>query len=212
MLTVKTLHNAVEVLAAQDPDLGRVVARYGPPPLWDRRPGFATLVHIILEQQVSLASALAAYDRLLEIVSPLTPSSFRILDDGVLRKIGFSRQKIRYCRILADAILTDQLDLDALAKQTDEEALDTLTALTGVGPWTANIYLLMVLCRPNVWPRGDVALAAAAQQVKQLQARPSQDDLALLANQWIPYRSVAARILWHHYLSQKETSNISGDD
>ena len=201
-LTETNLYQAVEQLAAQDPDLAGVVARYGPPPLWAREPGFPTLVHIILEQQVSLASARAAYDRLIEAVSPLAPETFLTLDAETLRSIGFSRQKARYCRLLAEAVSTRKLDLERLPTQTDSEVYDTLTALTGIGQWTANIYLLMVLRRPDIWPKGDVALATGAQQVKRLAQRPSQDELALMAEAWRPYRSVAARLLWHHYLSQ----------
>jgi DNA-3-methyladenine glycosylase II len=199
-LTKSTLEEAVAVLAARDPDLRRVVERVGPPPLWDREPGFATLLKTILEQQVSLASAAAAYDRLLETVGALTPEAFLAQDDATLRQVGFSRQKTRYGRILAEALLNGSLDLEAVGRLRDDEARAALTALTGIGLWTADTYLLMALHRPDVWPAGDIALQAAVADLKGLPARPSPDEMIELAEPWRPWRAVAARILWFHYL------------
>lgn len=195
------LHFAVDTLAAQDADLAGVVARFGYPPLWPREAGFPTLLKLILEQQVSLASAQAAYDRLLAAVGEVTPESLLALDDETLRGVGFSRQKTRYGRLLAEAVQNGSLDVYGLAQLDDESVRIELQKITGIGPWTAEVYLLMVLLRPDVWPRGDIALASAAQQVKNLPARPSQSELHDLAEQWRPWRAVAARILWHHYLS-----------
>lgn len=202
-LTEKSLIEAVRHLTESDADLALIVQKFGPPPLWARSPGFPTLIHIILEQQVSLASARAAFERLLAVVSPLTPEGFLAFDDEALKAIGFSRQKSRYGRLLAEALIEGQLDLAALERLDDAMVLTELTKITGIGPWTANIYLLMVLRRPDVWPSGDLALAVAAQQVKRLPARPSQNELARLAEAWQPWRAVAARLLWHHYLSER---------
>ena len=201
-LTPALLITAVDTLTAQDADLAGVVQRYGYPPLWPREAGFPTLLKLILEQQVSLASAQAAYDRLLAVVGELTPESLLSLDDDALRAVGFSRQKARYGRLLAQAVQNGSLDVDSLAQLDDESVRTELQKITGIGPWTAEVYLLMVLLRPDVWPRGDIALATAAQQVKGLPARPSQMELHALAEQWRPWRAVAARLLWHHYLSQ----------
>lgn len=201
-----TLVHGVAELSAQDEDLARVVARWGHPPLWARPPGFATLVHIILEQQVSLASARAAFDRLVAATGTLTPSTLLQVDDTCMLAIGFSRQKRAYARGLAHAILTGQLDLDNLAQLPDIEARTQLIAQKGIGPWTADIYLLMALGRADIWPSGDLALAIAAQAVKQLPHRPRPNDLEELARPWRPWRSVAARILWHDYLSRRQTS------
>lgn len=201
-LTEPLFQHQVAKLCRQDLDLATVVHRFGPPPFWRRDPGFQTLVHIILEQQVSLASAQAALDRLLALVCPLTPAGFLELDDVTLRAVGFSRQKSRYCRLLAQAILTGQLDLDGLAVLEDEAARQVLLAQTGIGPWTAEIYLLMVLRRPDAWPLGDRALVVAAREVKGLEQDPSTEELARLGEAWRPWRAVAARILWHHYLSR----------
>jgi DNA-3-methyladenine glycosylase II len=201
MLTTADLHRATRSLAKRDPDLARVVREHGPPPLWQRRTGFGTLVHIILEQQVSLASARAAYDRARMLARPFTPATFLQLDDRQLRASGFSRQKTGYCRNLARAILDKELELGRLATLDDDEVRRRLTAIKGIGNWTADIYLLMVLGRPDVWPLGDIALAQAAREIKRLEVRPSGDELHAIGERWRPWRAVAARVLWHHYLS-----------
>ncbi len=169
--------------------------------MWLREPGFATLVHIVLEQQVSLASARAAYRRLQVLLSPMTPRGFLALSDASLRSAGFSRQKTRYCRCLATAIVDGSLRLDEVAGMGDDSARDMLSSVTGIGCWTADIYLLMALRRPDIWPSGDLALQIAAQQVLGLDSRPTVTEFEALGHPWRPWRGVAARILWHHYLS-----------
>jgi DNA-3-methyladenine glycosylase II len=193
----------VRILARRDPDLAQIARRYGPPPLWPRDPGFATLVHLILEQQVSLESARAAFDRLQLAVPRLDPESFLELDDATLKRVGFSRQKTHYARELATAILQRALDLDQLAHLDDAQVHAQLTRLKGIGSWTSNVYLLMVLRRPDAFPAGDIALLAAAQRVKRLRKRPSPERLEALAEAWRPWRAVAARLLWHLYLSER---------
>ena len=200
-LTAATLPRALAELIARDPHLARIVAEFGPPPLWAREPGFPTLVHIILEQQVSLASARAAFDRLLAVASPLTPERFLELDDATLKAAGFSRQKSRYGRELAAAVLSGSLDLDGLHELDDNAVAAALTSVVGIGRWTADIYLLMALCRPDAWPAGDLALAIAARHALGLVATPSTAELASIGEAWHPWRAVAARILWHFYLS-----------
>ena len=201
-LTRETFARGLHVLSDQDPDLAAILTRLGPPPMWEREPGFPTLIHIILEQQVSLASAKAAYDRLLDAASPLTPARFLELDDGMLKTIGFSRQKTAYGRHLARAISSGCLDLTALAAMDDRTARSELIKIKGIGPWTADIYLLIALRRPDIWPSDDLALAAAAQTVKRLASRPTPDRLEALGMSWKPWRAVAARMLWHYYLSK----------
>jgi DNA-3-methyladenine glycosylase II len=200
------LESAVADLAARDPELAEIVRRIGPPPLWDRPPGFGTLLHIVLEQQVSLASARAAFDRLVLATDPLTPATFLSLTDQELLAIGFSRQKARYGRALAQALLDGTLDLDGLATLDDEAAQRALEAIPGIGRWTSTIYLLMVLGRPDVWPAGDMALAAAVAQAKGLPTRPAPDELVLIGEAWRPWRSVAARLFWHDYLARRRTT------
>ena len=191
-------------LLEQDPDLAAIHKRYGEPPLWKREPGFATLLHIILEQQVSLASALRTFEKLNALVPKLTPETFLALDDAALKDAGFSRQKARYGRALAKAILDGELRLESLPTLNDDEVRAELTKIVGIGAWTANIYLLMVLRRPDVWARGDLALAVAVQEIKDLPTRPSQDELEVIAQSWQPHRSYAARLLWHYYLSRSK--------
>lgn len=203
-LNDESLLGGVQQLAARDPDLARIVAAYGPPPLWAREPGFPTLVLLILEQQVSLASARAAFNRLAARLGTVTPAGFLTLDDAELRAIGFSRQKSSYARHLAEAIGTGRCDLDALSALDDDGVRAELVKLKGIGPWTAEIYLLMVLGRPDAWPVHDLALAVAAQAVKGLAERPAPGELAALAEPWRPWRAVAARLLWHYYLAQRE--------
>lgn len=200
-LTRRSLLNATRHLAARDSDLAAVVGAYGPPPLWAREPGFHTLIHIILEQQVSLASAKAAYDRLIVATGRPVPERFLALDDAELTRIGFSRQKAGYGRGLAEAILEGRLDLARLETLEDAQAKVQLTAIKGIGSWTADIYLLMVLRRPDTWPSGDLALASAVQRVKRLRHKPTPEKLQALGKAWQPWRAVAARILWHYYLS-----------
>jgi DNA-3-methyladenine glycosylase II len=200
-LSQEALLGAVEELGRRDADLRAIAERFGPPPLWARPPGFPTLLRIILEQQVSLASADAAFERLRASANPLEPQRFLRLTDPELLAIGFSRQKTRYARLLAHAIEGGSLDLAELQTLDDEAARAVLTGLTGVGPWTASIYLLMALLRPDVWPPADIALAAAMQEVKGLDRRPTTAEMAETAEAWRPWRAVAARLLWHHYLS-----------
>lgn len=196
------LKQGVDELATRVEGFGRIHQKYGYPPMWQRDPGFGTLIHIILEQQVSLASALAAYKKLCARLPDLTPASFLTLDDAELKACGFSRQKTRYGRELATAIVTGSLDLAALEKMEDEMVSAELTKIKGIGNWTANIYLLMVLRRANIWPPGDLALAAAAHDIFDLPKRPTYPELDEMALAWQPWRAVAARLLWHYYLSR----------
>jgi DNA-3-methyladenine glycosylase II len=202
-LTEELLGEGIAYLSQVDPDLALVAQHLGPPPLWSREPGFPTLLHIILEQQVSLASAKATYDRLRATLSPLTPSQFLTLDETTLKQVGFSRQKTRYSRLLAQALVAGELDLELLAGLADEQVRAELTNIKGIGSWTANIYLLLVLRRPDIWPSRDLALAVAVQKVKKLPGRPTPLELEEIAQPWRPWRAVAARLLWHDYLSRR---------
>ncbi|KUO39940.1 MAG: hypothetical protein AVW05_03995 [Hadesarchaea archaeon DG-33] len=200
-LTKPAFDQALSILKDRDPDLRGVLSSFGPPPMWAREPGFPTLVHIILEQQVSLASAKAAFDRLRQAITILTPEEFLKLGAETLRQIGFSRQKTRYCRDLANAITEGSLHLEWLEEMDDDLARAELLKITGIGRWTADIYLLMALRRPDIWPIGDLALALAVQRIKRLESRPSSKELEALSESWKPWRAVAARVFWHHYLS-----------
>lgn len=200
-LTTTGLLRGVKELSARDRDLAGVVERFGPPPLWARPTGFAALVRIILEQQVSLASARATYTRLKAAAGRVTPHRIDNMSHARLRTYGLTRQKAFYCRNLARCIVNRDLKLSQLLQLDDQTARSNLLQLSGIGPWTADIYLLMVLRRPDIWPDGDLALAKATQQVKRLRKYPNQEKLRSIARAWAPWRAVAARILWHFYLS-----------
>jgi DNA-3-methyladenine glycosylase II len=201
-LSQQSLPVGISCLSRIDPELCRVIIQLGNPPLWSREPGFPTMIHIILEQQVSLASAEAAFARLEAAAGELTPERFLSLTDAELREIGFSRQKTGYGRELSRAILSGELDLAGLQSLDDATVRSKLMAIRGIGPWTADIYLLMALLRPDVWPSGDLALAKAVQKINGLAERPEPDALDAMARRWTPWRAVAARILWHYYLNQ----------
>jgi DNA-3-methyladenine glycosylase II len=203
MLDEIVFQSSVRELAIRDSDLARVIETYGAPPLWVREPGFPSLVYIILEQQVSLASARAAFQRLRAAASPLTPARFLKLSDAQLKQIGFSRQKTLYTRLLAESLVKRHLDLNDLHELSDDAARKFLIALKGIGAWTADIYLLSALRRPDIWPIGDLALAVAVQEVKRLRSRPSPERLEKLSQLWRPHRAVAARLFWHAYLSKR---------
>jgi len=194
---------SVSLLTDRDEHLAEVVKKYGRPELWVREPGFPTLVYIILEQQVSLASARAAFERLKGAVKPLTPKGFLKLNDAELLRIGFSRQKTLYTRLLAESLDRRHFDLRYLHDLHDDAARKMLIAFKGIGGWTADIYLLSALRRPDIWPTGDLALATAVKEVKQLRKRPSPEKLEALSVPWRPWRAVAARLFWHAYLCKR---------
>lgn len=202
-LNEKSLHTACRELAGIDPDLARIVETFGFPPLWNREPTFATLVHIILEQQVSLASALAAFNKLKERIGEITPENVLELNDEELKSCYFSRQKSGYVRELSKAMIEGSFDLGAVTKMRDEDAKIALKKIKGIGDWTADIFLLMALLRPDVMPKGDLALHIAYKQLKSLDRAPHSDEFQEIAGRWSPHRASAARLLWHLYLSER---------
>ena len=203
VLDTQAFARGLRCLTQGDPDLAAIVAAYGPPPLWVRPPGFPTLVRIILEQQVSLASARAAFDKLGTALGQMTPRRFLQLDPPALKAIGFSRQKTMYAQSLAQAMCERRFRPGALCALPDATVRQTLLRFKGVGEWSADIYLLMALRRPDVWPKQDLAIAVAMQAVKRLGARPTPDQVERLGEPWRPWRAIAARLLWHYYLSQR---------
>ncbi|HTO73973.1 MAG TPA: hypothetical protein VMJ30_09140 [Gemmatimonadales bacterium] len=191
---------ATRALCLRDPRLADVVRRFGAPPLWGRQPGFRTLVRIILEQQVSLAAARTMYRRLEGTTGLLTPAALAHLGVDGMRALGFTRQKSAYCHGLALRLVSGELDLGAVARASDESGRQALLEVRGLGPWSVDIYFLMALRRPDVWPHGDLALAESARRLGLTRGRAEPARLNRLAEQWAPWRAVAARILWHFYL------------
>jgi DNA-3-methyladenine glycosylase II len=175
--------------------------------MWARDPGFATLLQIILEQQVSLASAKACFGKLAARVGNLTPETLLNSTDAELRADGFSRQKTAYARHLAKSLVNKHIDLDVLHTMNDVRVGDELMQLKGIGRWTADIYLLMALRRPDIMPKGDIALHSAWHKLSG-EPRPTADEFLAIAERWRPYRSVAARLLWHFYLSERSKKGL----
>ncbi|HSQ24019.1 MAG TPA: hypothetical protein VLN44_06405 [Pyrinomonadaceae bacterium] len=200
-LTPGSLAAAAQLLAARDRHLASIYRTHGTPPMWARRPGFKTLLRIILEQQVSLVSARSMFNRLRSNIDPFTAEGFIEFGEQNLRSLGVTRQKAHYCLQVAHAFSDG--DLKMIAGLSDEEAHAALLRIKGVGPWTANIYLLMALRRPDIWPDGDIALASAVSRLRKMKTRPSFPQLARIAEDWRPYRSVAARMLWQYYLAAR---------
>jgi len=198
-----SLLSAVRTLTRRDRALAGLVARHGPPPLWARRPGFTTLLRIILEQQVSLASANALYLRLAGAVRPFDPVGILALGTSGLRALGVTRQKAGYVCELADQVSSGRVPLYRLSRCSDAEVRGRLTAVPGIGPWTAGIYLLMALRRPDVWPPGDLALLKALGRLREVTSPLSPVEVEAITSRWQPLRAVAARILWHAYLSER---------
>lgn len=186
-------------LAARDTDIAAVLGEIGSPDPRIAEPGFASLLGIIVEQQVSVASGRAIRRKLEDALGTVTAETVGGADDALLVGCGFSRPKLRYARILAAEVTQGRLDLDTLAGLPDEAALARLTAITGIGRWTAEIYLMFVLGRRDIWPAPDLALQVAAQHLKRLPARPDARGMDLLAQNWRPQRSAAALLLWRFY-------------
>jgi len=204
LLTEQSLIDAAQSLAKSDPDLARIWSAYGSPPLWRRPTGFPTLVHIILEQQVSLKSAKSMLNRLNDAIEPFEPERFCKLGEKHLRSLGVTRQKAAYLVHLSSLIVSGELRLKRLFSMTDEDAREALMKVKGIGSWSADVYLLMAMRRADIWPAGDLALAVAVQELFGLSERPSHDDLEKIAERWRPHRAVAARMLWQYYLGRKD--------
>ncbi|MFO1392483.1 MAG: hypothetical protein U1F09_01785 [Steroidobacteraceae bacterium] len=202
-MTRSTLHEAASELARRDTALRGIHERLGTPPLWGRQPGFATLVHIILEQQVSIPAARTLFLRLKRHLGGMTAERVAATSVVALQRFGLTRQKAGYCHGLALRIVDGQLDLGAAARAPDELGRRELLAVPGLGPWSVDIYYLMALRRPDVWPTGDLALAVAMRELEGMSRLPTRDEQAHVARRWSPWRSVAARLLWAHYLEAR---------
>ncbi len=199
-LSVETFTAALSALAADDPALAAWLQRYGPPTPWWRPAGYSTLARLIVEQQVSLASARAVCRRLEQLGALTDPARLLHHPDAVLRAAGLSRQKLAYLRALATALVQGELDLEELESLADNEVRQRLVALKGIGPWTAEVYLLMALRRPDAWPASDLGLLVALKNLYRLPARPTAHQAQELAERWRPHRSAVSWLLWHGYL------------
>ena len=207
-----TLHPSYEPVYAPDgleegiaalsvePVFRAILDRAGAPRFRRRRNGFPTLLHIILEQQVSIDAAAAMHRRLAGLCRPLSPAPFLALDDATLRACGFSRQKMDYARRLAQAVASGAFDFNRLEAIEDDAVLAELVALKGIGRWSAEIYLIFALGRSDIWPADDLGLQLAAAECLGFEARPSERALREIGDRWAPWRSVAACLFWQSYL------------
>ena len=203
MFDRQNFHSICDKLAKKDRHLFAIIRQYGYPPMWTRRGNFQTLIHIILEQQVSLASARAALNKLRERIGTITPKKLLALSDEDLKTCYFSRQKTVYARYLANAIVSKQIILKKFSDLDDAEIRRQLKTIKGIGDWTVDVYLLFALQRTDLFPLGDLAMVNALKEVKQLSKETKQEELLKLAERWRPYRSIATMLLWHYYIQKR---------
>lgn len=197
------LEEACHSLASEESVFESLLHEYGVPPLWAREEGFRSLAHIVLEQKISLASALAVFERVDALCPEFTAEAFQDVPELKLREAGVSGSKVGYCRDIATAIVSGELPLGALSTYSDDAVRTKLTAVRGIGPWTAGVYLMMALRRSDVWPPGDRALAVGAQEAFDLDEVPRYPELDAMAAAWSPHRAAAARMIWHGYLKRR---------
>ena len=191
-------------LAKRDPDLKRILQEHGHPNMWVRPNSFQTLILTILEQQVSLAAAYAAFNRLKDRIGLVTPEKLAALSDEELKECYFTRQKIVYARELTEAVLSKRIKLRALHHQPDERVREQLIQLKGIGNWTIDVYLMHALRRTDLFPLGDIALVNSIKRNKQLPDDVSKEEMLRIAEQWRPNRTIAAMILWHDYMNRRK--------
>lgn len=196
-------HSYCERLARKDKELRAVIRQHGYPPMWTRPASFQTLVLTILEQQVSLASAYAAFKKLKTRIGQVTPARLLALSDEEMRGCYFSRQKTAYARGLANAILSKQLNLKRLSVSGNEEIRTELKKIRGIGDWTVDVYLMHALQRTDLFPLGDIALVKSLKEVKRLPPQVTKEEMLLVAEPWRPYRTIASMILWHAYIVKR---------
>ena len=190
-------------LAKKDRELRNIIKQHGYPPMWTRPATFQTLILFILEQQVSLASAYAAFKKLKERIGNVTPSKILSLTDEELRSCYFSRQKIIYARELAKAVQSKQLRLKKFSDAHEDETRIELKKIKGIGDWTVDVYLMHSLQRTDLFPLGDIALVNSLKETKKLHPHTTREDMLAIAESWRPYRTIASMILWHAYIRKR---------
>lgn len=205
-LTRASLREAVSLLSEMDAFMKQLYRCHGVPPLWQRTQSFDTLVHIILEQKVSLASARAVMQRVRMLCPGMRPDVFLQLDEHSLRSAGISQRKLTYCRSIAVSMVRQELKLTDLRSMTNQQVIDSLTSIRGIGPWTAGVYLMMALRRTDAWASGDRALVVSYAESAGSDSIPSYAAFDTRAERWRPYRGAAARLLWHAYLQKRNRS------
>lgn len=200
---LEELHKQCNWCTQIEPKLKLVIDRFAYPPFWSRKPNFATLILTILEQQVSLASAKAAYDKLAKKIGEITPKNLLKLTDKELRLCYFSRQKIEYTRILASEIVNGRLKLNELNLQNEKQIRSRLIQIKGIGHWTIDMYLLMSLHFPDIFPPGDLATTKSVLELNLVPLESSKEEIVKYMERFSPFRSVATYILWHSYIERR---------
>jgi len=196
-------HGLCDKVAENDPGLKSILQTHGYPPMWTRSNTFATLIHIILEQQVSLASAKAAFNKLKQKIGRITPEKLLLLSDEEMKACYFSRQKMVYARHLAQTILEGKINLGNYIHKNEDDIRIQLTQVKGIGDWTTDVYLLFALQRTNIFPTGDLAMINALKEVNGLSAMTTKEDILKIAGRWQPYRSIATMLFWHYYIQTR---------
>jgi DNA-3-methyladenine glycosylase II len=202
--TAADIEKGLRALAAADPRLEAVIATAGPVPLRRREPGFEGLARIIVAQQISVTAAAAIWGRFAATVDPVAPEGLLAATPEALRAAGLSAGKVRTLTAIAEAVRDGSVDLDAVALMAPEDAHAAMTRIHGVGPWTADIFLLFCAGHPDVWPGGDLALQHAVRMAFGLEGRPAEKACRGLAACWAPWRGVAARLFWAYYAAAKD--------
>lgn len=201
--TIDTFQSLCDELGCRDAHLKEIIVQHGYPPMWSRPNTFQSLILTILEQQVSLASAYAAFKKLKQKIGIVTPQKILALSDEELRSCYFSRQKTLYARELAHAFLSKDIQLRKLAGRNNEEIRTVLKKVKGIGDWTTDIYLIQVLQRTDIFPLGDIALVNSIKYVKQLPPHTTREELLEMSQAWQPYRTIATMLFWHHYIKRR---------
>jgi DNA-3-methyladenine glycosylase II len=199
----QNFHSICDHLAKKDKHLHSIIKQFGYPPIWTRKANFQTLIHIILEQQVSLASARAALNKLKQRIGTITPKKLLALSDEELKACYFSRQKTVYARCLGNAIVSREIILSTFPDLDDAEIRQQLKTIKGIGDWTVDVYLLFAMQRTDVFPLGDLAMVNALKEVTHLPKETKQEELLKLAEKWRPYRSIATMLFWHYYIEKR---------
>jgi DNA-3-methyladenine glycosylase II len=192
-----------DLLTKRDVDLRNIIRRHGYPPMWTRPNTFQTLILTILEQQVSLAAAYAAYKKLKEKIGYVTPHKLLQLSDEEMRNCYFTRQKIGYARNLAEAVINKKISLKKISLLPDNEVRAEMIQLKGIGHWTIDVYLMHALRRTDLFPLGDIALVNSLKENKRLPQHITKDEMLSIAEPWRPYRTIASMILWHSYIKKR---------
>src|SRR5512147_1293960 len=199
----RNFYSLCDKLSRKDKHLRDIIKQHGYPPMWTRPATFQTLILFILEQQVSLASAYAAFKKLKEKIGYVTPEKILSMSDEEFRSCYFSRQKIVYARELAKAVKSKQLRIKKLSIAAEDVVRHELKKIKGIGDWTVDVYLMHALQRTDLFPLGDIALVNSLKEVKQLHPHITKEEMLKIAEPWRPYRTVAAMILWHSYIKKR---------